>query len=226
MLLDPDCSGNLYDYYIKTAYNSCSGGKYQNDFVDICNLKSVIKEGVRALDFEIYSINNTPVVATSTSDSYFVKETFNYVNFSDVMNTISSYAFSNSTAPNYKDPIIIHLRIMSTNQTMYTNLANIFASYDDIMMGKEYSYENNNYNFGNIKLIDLMGKCVLVVDRSNNAFLQNQDLLEYINLTSGSVFMRAYSYNDVKNNEDVNELTNFNRQVYEYRIPKYWKRSY
>ena len=22
---DPDCSGNLYDYYIKTAYNACSG---------------------------------------------------------------------------------------------------------------------------------------------------------------------------------------------------------
>ena len=26
---DPDCSGNLFDYYIKTAYNACSGGSYK-----------------------------------------------------------------------------------------------------------------------------------------------------------------------------------------------------
>ena len=32
---DPDCSGNLNDYYIKTAYNACSGGSYKNDF-DFC----------------------------------------------------------------------------------------------------------------------------------------------------------------------------------------------
>ena len=32
---DPNCSGSLYDYYIKTAYNACSGGSYKNDFVDV-----------------------------------------------------------------------------------------------------------------------------------------------------------------------------------------------
>ena len=31
-----DCNGKLYDYYIKSAYNACSGGAYKNDFVDIC----------------------------------------------------------------------------------------------------------------------------------------------------------------------------------------------
>jgi hypothetical protein len=73
---DPDCSGNLFDYYIKTAYNACSGGSYMNDFVDVCNLKAIIKQGVRCLDFEIYSINNEPVVSTSTTDDYFIKQTF------------------------------------------------------------------------------------------------------------------------------------------------------
>ena len=87
---DPDCKGNLFDYYIKTAYNACSGGSYKNDFVDICNLKAVIKQGVRCLDFEIYSVNDQPVVATSTSDDYFVKETFNTVSFGDIINTINN----------------------------------------------------------------------------------------------------------------------------------------
>lgn len=70
---DSDCSGNLYDYYIKTCYNACSGGSYKNNFVNICNLKAVIKQGVRCLDFEIYSVNDQPVVATSTVDNYHVK---------------------------------------------------------------------------------------------------------------------------------------------------------
>lgn len=208
----PDFSGCLYDYYIKTAYNACSGGDYTNDYVDICNLKSVLKQGVRGLDFEIFSENNEPVVATSTSDSYYIKQTFNSVKFSDVMSTINDYAFSNGTAPNYSDPIIIHLRCMSTNQNMYTNLANIFSSYDNILLGSEYSFESQGTNFGKVKLIDLMNKCVIIIDKSNTAFVENEQLLEYINMVSNSVFMRTYYYTDVANNEDVNELTEFNKR--------------
>jgi hypothetical protein len=74
---NPDFSGNLNDYYIKTAYNACSGGSYKNDFVSICNLKNILKQGVRGLDFEIYSIDDKPIVATSTSDSYHINETYN-----------------------------------------------------------------------------------------------------------------------------------------------------
>ena len=209
---DPDCSGNLYNYYIKTAYNACSGGSYKNNYVDVCSLKSVLKQGVRCLDFEIYSINNNPVVATSTSDNYYVKETFNYVNFSDVMDTIANYAFSSGTAPNFNDPILIHLRIMSNNQTMLSNLASIFPSYDDIMLGKEYSYENKNTNMGKVPITKLMNKCLLIVDRSNTAFLQNEDLMEYVNLASNSVFMRAYKYSDIYGNPDVHELTEYNKK--------------
>jgi len=211
-LSDPDCSANLYDYYIKTAYNACSGGSYKNDFADICNLKAVLKQGVRGLDFEIYSVDNSPVVATSTTDNFYVKETFNSVNFADVMSTIQDYAFAGGTCPNPKDPIIIHLRIMSNNQAMYTNLANIFKSYDSLMLGKDYSYENYGKNLGAIPLAKFMGKIILIVDKSNNAYLENQDLLEYINMTSNSVFMRAYDYYNVKNNPDINELTNFNKR--------------
>ena len=211
-LSDPDCSGNLYDYYIKTAYNACSGGSYKNDFTDICNLKTLLKQGVRGLDFELYSVDNSPVVATSTTDNFYVKETFNSVNFADVMSTIQDYAFAGGTCPNPKDPIIIHLRIMSNNQTMYTNLANIFKSYDSLMLGKDYSYENYGKNLGAIPLAKFMGKIILIVDKSNNAYLENQDLLEYINMTSNSVFMREYDYYNVKNNPDINELTNFNRR--------------
>jgi len=208
---DPDCSGNLYDYYIKTAYNACSGGNYTNDFVSTCNLKAIIKQGVRCLDFEIYSIDNNPIVSTSILNNVYVKETYNYVNFSDVMTTIQEYAFANGTCPNPQDPIIIHLRFMSNNQKMYSNLATIFKSYDSLMLGPDYSYENNGKNLGSLPLTSFMGKIILIVDKSNNSFLENNDLLEYVNLTSNSVFMRAYNYFNIQNNPDINELTNFNK---------------
>lgn len=209
---DPDCSGNLYDYYIKTAYNACSGGGYKNDYVDICNLKAVLKQGVRCVDFEIYSINDQPVVATSTSDSYYVKETFNSVSFSSVMDTIRNYAFSGSTCPNPTDPLLIHLRCKSNNQNMYSNLASIFQSNTDIMLGMNYSFESSGQNLGSVPLMQLQNKVVLIIDRSNTAFLENEELVEYVNLTSNSIFMRAYDYYNVQNNPDVNELTDFNRR--------------
>jgi hypothetical protein len=209
---DSDCSGNLYDYYVKTAYNSCSGGSYKNDFVDVEILKSVIKQGVRCLDFEIYSVDNKPVVSTSTSDSYYIKETFNSVDFADVMNVITNYAFSGGTCPNPTDPLIIHLRIKSTNQQIYSKMAEILKTYSSFMLGKEYSYENSGENLGGLPLLSFQNKIILVVDKSNNSYLENDDFLEYVNLTSNSVFMRGYTYYNVKNNPDVQELTEYNRK--------------
>ena len=214
-----DCCGNLYDYYIKTAFNCCCGGANKNDFVNICNLKAIIKQGVRCLDFEVYNIDGEPQVAASTSDSYFVKESYNSVKFSDVMDTIKNYAFSGGACPNPTDPLLIHLRIKSTNQDMYTNLANIFKSYTDIMLGKDYSYENDGKNIGTTPLQDLKGKVILIIDKSNNAFLDNKELLEYVNLTSNSVFMRVLKYNDVKNTPDINELQEFNKRCMTIVLP-------
>lgn len=205
-----DFSYNLCDYYIKTAYNACSGGSYKNDWVNLDNVKAIIKQGVRCLDFEIYSIDNEPVVATSTQKNYYIKETYNSVPFSEVMSTIYNYAFSSGTCPNYLDPLIIHLRIKSSNQEMYTNLANIFALYDDIMLGSKYSYENHNKNLGTLPLYSFRNKIILIVDNMNNSYLDNEDFLEYVNLTSNSVFMRSYNYTNIKNNPDVKELTNYN----------------
>jgi hypothetical protein len=200
------------EYYIKTAYNCCSGGNYKNDYVDTCILKYILKQGIRGLDFEIFSINDKPVVATSTSNSYYVKETFNYINFSDIMNIIRDYAFSTSTAPNALDPIIIHLRIKSTNQEMYKNFAKLLEGYDSLLMSKDYDSEYYGKNFGNVELQKLMGKIVIIVDRSNTSFLECPEFYKFINMTSNSVFMRALHYYDIKYSPDLNELIEFNKQ--------------
>lgn len=201
----------LRDYYIKSAYNACSGGNYKNGYVDTCTLKDLIKQGVRGLDFEIYSIDNQPVVATSTSDSYCVKETFNSVKFSDVLNVIRDYAFASSTAPNPFDPIILHLRIKSSNQEMYSNFATLLEGYNEMLMDKRYSFEYYGKNFGTVKLPELAGKVVIIVDRSNLAFMESEAFHEYVNMTSNSIFMRALHYYDIINTPDMVELTGYNK---------------
>ena len=223
-----DLSGNFYDYYVKTAYNACCGGYYKNDVVDICNLKAVIKQGVRCLDFEIYSIDNSPVVSTSTSDSFYVKETFNSVPFASVMKTIKDYAMGSPgtttssaslTCPNSSDPLIIHLRFKSSNQHMYSNLAEIFKQYQAYMLDGSYSYENHGKNIGVMPLVTFQNKIILVVDKSNNSFLDNTDFMEFVNLTSGSVFMRIYPYHEVSNVQDIQELTTYNKTAMTIVLP-------
>lgn len=216
---DPDCSGNLRDYFIKTAYNCCNGGSYKNDFVNICNMKNVMKQGVRCLDFEIYSINDNPVVASSTSDSYNYKETFNKVDFSDVMTTIKNNAFSSGTVPNPEDPLILHLRFQTNNQKMYTNLANILSNYTDILLDKDYSYESGNKNPTAQPLTKFMNKVMIIVDRTNTSFAQNQDFIEFVNLTSNSAFMRIFNYKDVKDTPDIDELIKYNKRNMTIVIP-------
>jgi hypothetical protein len=209
----------LKDYYIKTAYNCCSGGNYKNDYVDLCVLKNILKQGVRGLDFEIFSIDNQPVVATSTDNSFYVKETFNYINFVSIMNVIRDYAFSTSTSPNSSDPIIIHLRFKSANLDMYKNFAKLLESYDSILLSKDYDSEFHGNNFGNVKIKELMGKVSIVVDRDNISFLECPEFYKFINLTSNSIFARALHNYDIKYSPDIDELTEFNKQNITFGMP-------
>jgi hypothetical protein len=195
-------------------------------------LKDVLKQGVRGLDFEIYSLNDEPVIACSTVDNYFIKETYNSVPFADAMTMIVNNGFSASTAPNPQDPIILHLRIKSTNQKMFDKLAAIFNTYDYLTLGPEYSFEYTqcnmveekkqqcySKNLGDVPLSELKGKIVIIVDRSNTAVSDNQSLYEFVNMTSNSLFMRLLNYYDVKFTPDMNELITYNKKAMTLCIP-------
>ena len=207
---------NLLDYYIKSAYNCCSIGDYKYDYVDTCILKSIIKQGVRFLDFEIFSVNDQPVVSTSTIAGHHIKESFDYIPFSDIMTIITTQAFKSGIAPNFADPIIFHFRFMSDNQKMYSNLTSLFNKYTKYFLGEEYSFNSNNTNFGATPIKKLAGKIVVIVDNSNTAFMDNiqpngnAGFLEYVNMTSNSLFTRLYDTNSILNVQDMDEIQTFN----------------
>jgi hypothetical protein len=228
--VDASAGYSLYDYYIKTAYNCCSGGNYKNDYVTMCSLQDLLKQGVRGLDFEIYSIDDQPVVATSTVENYCVKETFNYIKFSDVIDTVINNAFS-ETVPNPKDPIVFHLRIKSENKAMYKNLSELLGSITNLLM-TNYTYEykdanGNPQNFGAVKLSEMMGKIVVIVDKSNDTCLCKDcsetdecgDFYEFVNMTSNSTYMQLLRYNEIEYTQTPDDLINQNRQSMTIGIP-------
>jgi hypothetical protein len=131
--IDDSFEHTLKDYYIKTAYNCCCSGEFRRDYVNICALENSIKQGARCLDFEIYSLNDKPVVAASSSNNYKIKETYNSLSIDQVFNIINSIALTkNKGCKNYEDPLFLNFRIMSNNCKMYNNLADIInAKFND-----------------------------------------------------------------------------------------------
>ena len=95
------------------------------------HLKACIKQGARCLDFEVYSVDGKPVVATSSVPNVDIKETYNSVDFTDAMNVVNEFAFSGSTCPNPKDPLILNFRIKSEHadicDKMATSLYNTYG---------------------------------------------------------------------------------------------------
>jgi hypothetical protein len=210
----------LRDYYIKTAYNACCAGGFKNDFVNVCALKNCIKQGARCLDMEVYSLDDMPVIATSSIDDFNIKETYNSIPFASAMNIISDYAFSGSTCPCPTDPLILHLRIMSNNSKMYDVMANdLHEKLERYLLGPQYSSENNHKNISEEPLLKFKEKVIIIVDKSNPLF-ENTALDEYVNLASNSMFMRSvrFSYG-IKFAQDTAELTEFNKKSMTICLP-------
>ena len=221
-----DLTHSLRDYYIKTAYNCCSSGQFKNDYVSLCALKECFKQGVRCLDFEIYSIDNKPQVATSSVNDNTVKETYNSIPLSDVLTTINEY--NNSYyCPNSNDPLILHFRIMSNNCKIYKDMGMLFENNIDnklSFLGVKYGKEFGGHNFSQIKLADLYepgnrkGKVVIIVSNLNPLFRQVPELYNFVNLASGSIFCKLLRYNDIAYTQDLN-LTEENKKIFSIALP-------
>lgn len=190
-------------YYIKTAYNCCSEGSYVNDYVNLCVLEKIITQGVRCFDFEIFNIDDIAVVSTSTNSNYWIKETFNYVVFSEALEKITGQAFNSLYCSNYSDPVFISLRMKTNNINVYNNLAKLFKNYTTpYLLEDKYSYGNNDNNFcGTVHLSVLMGKIVIMVN-SPSTILQNSDLDEFVNINTGpsTQYFKYVPFSTIKTN--------------------------
>ena len=209
-------SGNQFDisnsilknYYVKSAYNCCCGDGYKNNFVNLCALEKCILNGCRFLDFEIYSYNNKPIVASSTANNNFIKETYNSLDLEEVFTTITSKAFNAVDTNCFRDPLILNFRIMSTNISTLEKMGSLIETHFDIptsggdnfRLMKQHTYINGTIL--NVKMKDLYKTIIIICDfyPSNNILETNSGLdklKSYISLKGKSEFCKTYRINQI-----------------------------
>jgi hypothetical protein len=206
----------IRDFYIKSSYNSCASGNLKNDWVDLCALDNVIKQGCRVLDFEVYSVNEKAVVAVSNSTKFTEKGTYNSLPLETVIQHIAnnaiSQSMSTSTCPNSNDPLFLHFRMKSEKIDIYNELANYIVTHlDNWLLPSEYSYENHGNNLGMTKIKDMLGKVVIMIDKVDGKIKQSK-LDELVNILGNSAFLRSLYYNDVVHTPDMDELIAYNQK--------------
>ena len=191
----------LRDYYIKAAHNAFNPDKFKNTTVNMDAFLYVIARGCRFVDFEVFSVENQPVIASSSVNSYNYKETYNHIPVAEAFEVLGSYVFSGAKCPNPGDPFIIHMRMMSQNITMYDNLAKIISQSKSVaryLLGPKYGREYQTKDLGNEDLLDFKGKIILMVDGTNPVYRKTK-LFELVNMSSKSLFLSKYTYFGVKN---------------------------
>lgn len=205
----------LNEYYILSAYNCCCSGNNKNDYVDLCALENCIKQGARFLDFQIYNKNNKPVVASSSKNSFKYKETYNYLEISDVFQTINNKAFVSGSCPNPNDPLLLYFRMYTDDQNIYDTLGENINSYlsERLLSSVTYSDESHGNNIFNKKLYNFMKKIIIIVDKTDESLFNNSKLKHYTNITSGpkSPFIQKMNYFSISTNQDNSSLITYNK---------------
>ena len=195
-------SCKFINYHIKSAYNCCCGDGYKNNFVALCALEKAISNGCRFLDFEIYSYNNDPIVASSTAENNYIKETYNSILLEEVLVTIKEKGFNPLSTNCANDPLILNFRVMSTNITMLKTMGDLI---------KRHLHSNNqsftcstkkDMNLLNSKMIDLYQKLIIICDFNPQPSIITsttdlQDLNNYINLKAKGTYCHTYRYNQI-----------------------------
>ena len=198
-----DCSFNnvfsINKFHIKTAYNCCA---VSDRWVDLCALKYTINERCRCLDFAIFDYDGYPVVGTTTTPNGQTMDSYNYINFDKVMETIIQEGF----LYNIQDPLFINLRIKSSSLDLYNMIAIILRKH---LTGSKLVPINHTIynNAGSLPTLNsLKEKVVVMISDCNHSIFDGNDcvLNEYTNILGGVVNINSNasscntSFNDYK----------------------------
>jgi len=198
-----DTSNNkLINYHVKSAYNCCCGDGYKNNFVALCALEKCIANGCRFLDFEIYSYNNEPIIAASTANSNYIKETYNSLLLEEVLITIKEKAFNLISTNCANDPLILNFRVMSTNLAMLKKMGDLIEKCLGDADGA-FSIETKKEETLIFTQMEELYKKVIIICEFNpspsiidtNADLSK--LKDYVNLKAKGLNCNTFRYNQI-----------------------------
>ena len=198
-----DTSNNkLINYHVKSAYNCCCGDGYKNNFVALCALEKCIANGCRFLDFEIYSYNNEPIVAASTANSNYIKETYNSLLLEEVLITIKEKAFNLTSTNCANDPLILNFRVMSTNLAMLKKMGDLIEKCLDDADGVFTLEPRKEETLIFMQMEELYRKVIIICEFNpvpsiidTNADLSK--LKDYVNLKAKGLNCNTFRYNQI-----------------------------
>jgi hypothetical protein len=147
----------LKEYFIFSSWNSCTKS---DGSVSLDQLGKVLEHGCRFLDFEIYEVDDKPVVGWSrsgyqTNNSVQQMDNDNTISFIDVCNKIGS-----SKCPNPNDPLFLHFRIKTNNVKILEKMSENFIGSG--LKEKFYSKKVT----GKTLLSEIVNKTIVVVDKT------------------------------------------------------------
>lgn len=198
----------LKNYVVKSAYSCCCPDGYKNNWVDICALQECIKLGARFLDFEVYSFNNQPIVAASTSTSNSIKETYNYIYLSEVFEILHSEAFNNGTHNAFYDPMFIHIRLKTENTYIHNLIATYIETHlkknNNYLLDEKYSIGSNDFNPDNLLTINIknLAKKFIIIVQAEDSIIQNSNLKNFVNIRSGSDYCKVFRHSEIASYDD------------------------
>lgn len=233
---DEQFSYLLRDYHIKTSYNCCCSGDFTNDWVSTNALTTVIAQGARCLDFEIYSLDGIPIIASSSQSEYTMKETLNYVSLSEAFDIIIVEAFSAGKCPNSADPLLLCLRIKSNNIMVFTEIAKLMEKkLASRLLDSRYGYAYNGDNLGRVPLLNFMGKIIIIFDETPgvmgvnakpNEVYKKTALYEYVNIVINNSAGSKKTFADVQDPQpSLADVTEYAKKNIVFVLPERSSRS-
>tara|TARA_B100001769_G_C22102102_1_gene595088 strand:- start:289 stop:2160 length:1872 start_codon:yes stop_codon:yes gene_type:complete len=182
----------IHNNFILTAFNCCNSGEYQNNYVDTCILKKCLNLGIRCLDFQIFNYNQKPIIASSTLDSLYIKETFNYLELEPVLEIITNYL--NNNGKDNTSPLFLHFRVMSLSEKIYKLLIRSILEKLGNDQEKKDNYELviGLDNINTLSLNDFNKKIVVFINpyyTANNSLINQLD--NYINEEKNAMSITA-----------------------------------
>ena len=198
----------------KSAYNCCCIGNLKNDYVDLCALKNCYHNGVRVFDFQIFALNNKPVISASSINENEYKEIYNYISLSEAMLTVKQYFCNTYKNPNNKQVLFLNFRINSNNKEIYNEIANILKKTFN-QKAEIFNPITESKSIDEYTLDELKHKVIIMVDLNaspnfKNLFYTTNYLIDTYRLGS----------NELNHAIQENEVIYQGREVYHPFIQK------
>jgi len=191
----------LVNYYMLASYNTCCEGDYDGGTVSTAQIRKVLKEGARFVDFAIYTMpesctgdgtQDEPAVAGSASASDLAIGTRNCLPLSDVMREVASTAFSAGRVPRPTEPLLLHCRLRTRKPETLTQLGHLIKREFGTRLLQAGKFGGNaihgpaTTSILSTPLAELRGKCIVILEASDRSWTDNMALASVVNIAQGA----------------------------------------